>query len=98
MRTTKLAALVAVPLEGACLCILSLTPRELHGTHALSQELSSLAFTIHIPGSLAMVSFGVLDSVYWLPVLFVSGFAEFWALIAAIIWGWRSCKAHIHTT
>jgi hypothetical protein len=89
----KLAALIAAPLEGVWLWIFSWSAMGLRQTHALAQWLWDLALVIHIPGSLVLVSFGGLTSIYFWPVLFVSGFCEFWVLIAAIIWGWRTARA-----
>jgi hypothetical protein len=89
----KLAALIAAPLEGMWLWIFSWSLRGLHQTDALAQWLWSLAFVIHIPGGSALVFFGGLNSIYFWPVLFVTGFLEFWALIAAIVWGWRTPTA-----
>jgi len=88
----KLAALIAAPLEGMWLWIFSWSPMGLRQTAALAQWFWSLAFVIHLPGSLALVFFGGLNSVYFWPVLFVSGFCEFWVLIAAIVWGWRNVR------
>jgi hypothetical protein len=88
----KLAALTAAPLECMCLWIFSWSLRGLQETDALAQWFWSLAFVIHLPGSLALVFFSGLNSIYFWPVLFVSGFLEFWALIAAIVWGWRSVR------
>jgi hypothetical protein len=88
----RLAALIAVPLEGMWLWIFSWSLRGLHQTDALAQCLWSVAFVIHIPGSFALAVLGGLNSIYFWPVLFVSGFSEFWALIAAIVWGWRTMK------
>jgi hypothetical protein len=88
----KLAALIATPLEGICLWIFSWSLRGLQQTDALAQWLWSVAFVIHLPGSLALVYFGGLNSIYFWLVLFVAGFCELWALIAAIVWGWRTVR------
>ena len=88
----KLAAFIAAPLEGMWLWIFSWSLRGLHQTGALAQWFWSVAFVIHVPGSLALVFLGGLKSIYFWPVLFVSGFCEFWVLIAAIVWGWRTAK------
>jgi hypothetical protein len=92
-RILKLAALIAAPLEGIWLWIFSWSAMGFRQTHAMAQWLWSLALVIHIPGSLLLVSFGGLNSIYFWPVLFVSGFCEFWVLIAAIVWGWRTARA-----
>ena len=88
----KLAPLIAAPLEGLWLWIFSWSLRGLHQTDALAQWLWSVAFVIHLPGSLVLMSLGGLNSIYFWPVLFVSGFSEFWLLIAAIVWGLRDVK------
>jgi hypothetical protein len=93
----KLAGLIAAPLEGMSLWILSWS---LHGSKnltGLSDWLWSLAFVIHIPGNAAMAIWGGLNRVYYWPALFVFGFCEFWVLIAAVVWGWRTAQLIIST-
>jgi hypothetical protein len=80
----KLAVLIAAPLEAVWLWIFSWSLRGLHQTDALAQWFWSLAFVIHLPGSSALVFFGGLNSIYFWPVLFVSGFSEFWAAMIVI--------------
>jgi hypothetical protein len=44
-----------------------------------------------------MALWGGLNRVYYWPALFVSGFVEFWVLLAAAVWGWRTAQGIIST-
>ena len=88
------AAFIAATLECLCLWILSwpLLGWLTTNTNGLGHWLWSLAFVIHIPGGLLLAPFdGMSRACYW-PLLFVAGFAEFWALSASILWGWRMLR------
>jgi hypothetical protein len=88
------AALIAAPLECLWLWILAwpLLGSPTTNINGLGHWLWSLALVIHIPGALLLAPFDGMSRAYYWPLLFVAGFAEFWALSAAILWGWRMLR------
>jgi hypothetical protein len=97
MTVMRLTSLIAAPLEGMSLWILSWSQHGSKNLTGLSDWLWSLAFVIHIPGNVAMALWGSLNRVYYWPALFISGFVEFWVLIAAVVWGWQTAQRIIST-